>query len=114
MEQDIGEKEVQQGSHEGQTSMAHATRFLGRMGPARSSLIASMPSIFISMDSSCPKTDYIKGAPAGRKKERHQNIETRNKSLGYQRSEGKTLQGVAGVISIPFDDSTFVTMMKRE
>jgi hypothetical protein len=33
-EQDLGEKEMQQGSHEGQTNMAHTTRFLGREGPA--------------------------------------------------------------------------------
>jgi hypothetical protein len=83
-------------------------------GAARSSLIAPIPSIFVSMDSSCPKTEYIKGAPAGRKKERRQNTETRNRSLGDQRSEGKSPQGTAGVISIPFDDSTFITMMKRE
>jgi hypothetical protein len=36
MEQDLGAKEMQQGSHEGQTGMAHAARCLGRMGPTRS------------------------------------------------------------------------------
>jgi hypothetical protein len=40
-EQDFGAKEV-----------AHAARFLGRVGPACSPLVAPMPSIFVSMDSS--------------------------------------------------------------
>jgi hypothetical protein len=30
---------MQQGSHEGQTGMAHATRFPGRMGPTHSPLL---------------------------------------------------------------------------
>jgi hypothetical protein len=51
-EQDLGAKGMQQGSHEGQTGMAHAARFPGRVGPTRSPLVAPMPSIFISMDSS--------------------------------------------------------------
>jgi hypothetical protein len=92
-EQDFGEKEVQQGSHEGQTSMAHVARFPGRMGPARSPHVALMPSIFVSMDSSWPKTNYIKGAPAGCEEERRWNTETWNKSLGDRRLEGKTLAG---------------------
>jgi hypothetical protein len=50
MEQDFGEKLVQQGSHKGQTSMAHMARFPGRVGPACSPLVAPMPSIFVSMD----------------------------------------------------------------
>jgi hypothetical protein len=93
MEQDLGAKQVQQGSHEGQTSMAHAARFLGRMGPARWRLVALMPSIFVPMDSSWPKIDYIKGAPAGHEKECHRNIETWNRSLGDRRSEGETPAG---------------------
>jgi hypothetical protein len=72
-EQDFGVKEVQQGSHEGQTGMAHATRYLGCVGPARWRIVAPMSSIFISMDSSWPKTDYIKGAPVDREKERWRN-----------------------------------------
>jgi hypothetical protein len=35
-EQDLEAKEMQQGSHEGQTSMAHAARFPGHVEPARS------------------------------------------------------------------------------
>jgi hypothetical protein len=93
MEQDFGEKEAQQGIHEGQTSMAHEARFPSRVGPARSPLVALILSIFVSMNLSWPKTDYIKGAPAGREEERRQNIETRNRSLGDQRLEGKTLAG---------------------
>jgi hypothetical protein len=111
-EQDFGEKEVQHGSHEGQTSMAHVARFLGRMGPARSPLVAPMLSIFVSMDSSWPKIDYIKGAPAGRERGRRRNTKTWNMSLGDQR--GKLRRGAACVISTPSNDSTFVTMMKRE
>jgi hypothetical protein len=113
-EQDFGAKEVQQGSHEGQTSMTHAARFLGCVGPARSPLIAPMPSIFVSMDSSWPKTDYIKGATVGREKERYRNTETWNMSLGDRRSEGKTLAGRCRCDLHPLHDSTFTTMMKRE
>jgi hypothetical protein len=51
-EQDFGAKEVQQGSHEGQMSMAHAAKFLGRVGLAYWLLVALMPSIFVLMDSS--------------------------------------------------------------
>jgi hypothetical protein len=36
MEQDFGDKEVRQGSHEGQMRMAHVAKFLGHMGPAHS------------------------------------------------------------------------------
>jgi hypothetical protein len=94
--------------------MAHAARCLGRVGPTRSHLVALMPSIFISLDASWPKTDYIKAPLVGREKERRQNIETRNRSQGDQRSEGKIWWGAAGVISIPSNDSTFVTMVKGE
>jgi hypothetical protein len=52
MKQDLGAKEVQQGSHEGQTSMAHAAKFLGHVGPARWCLVALMLLIFVPMDSS--------------------------------------------------------------
>jgi hypothetical protein len=113
MEQDLGAKEMQHGSHEGQTSMAHAVRFLGRMGPACSPLVALMPSIFVLLDLSWPKTDYIKGAPAGREKERRWNTKTQNRNQGDRRS-GKTLGGAASVISIPSNNSTFVAMMKGE
>jgi hypothetical protein len=92
-EQDFGEKEVQQGSHEGQTSMALMARFPGRVGPAYSPHVATMPSIFVSMDSSWPKTNYIKGAPVGHKREHHQNTETRNMIQRDRRSEGKTPMG---------------------
>jgi hypothetical protein len=73
MERDLGVKEMQHGSHEGQTSMAHAARFPSRVGPARSPLVAPMTLIFISLDSSWPKTIYRKGPPAGRKEECHRN-----------------------------------------
>jgi hypothetical protein len=114
MEQDLGAKEVQQGSHEGQTSMAHMAKFLGLVGLACWRLVAPMSLIFVPMDSSWSKTDYIKGAPTGRKRERRQNTETQNKSLGDRRSEGKLRWGAVGVISTPSNDCAFVTMMKRE
>jgi hypothetical protein len=71
MEQDFGEKEVQQRRSEEETGMAHTARCLGRMGPTRSHLIAPMPSIFISMDSSWPKNFYKGPSPTGRERECH-------------------------------------------
>jgi hypothetical protein len=50
MEQDFGEKEVQQRRSEEEMVMAHAARCLGRVGPTSSHLVALMPSIFVSMD----------------------------------------------------------------
>jgi hypothetical protein len=73
-EQDFGAKEMQQGSHEGQTGMAQVARFPGRMGPTCSSFVASMSSIFISLDASWPKTLYKKGPLAGHEKEHRRNI----------------------------------------
>jgi hypothetical protein len=61
-EQDFGEKEVQQRRSEEETGMAHAARCLGRVGPTHSHLVALMLSIFVSMNSSWPKTIY-KRAP---------------------------------------------------
>jgi hypothetical protein len=52
------EKEVQQRRSEGETGMAHAARCLGHVGPTRSHLVALMPSIFVSLDASWPKTIY--------------------------------------------------------
>jgi hypothetical protein len=98
MEQDLGAKEMQHGSHEGQTSMAHAARFLGRVGLACSPLVALIPSIFVLLDLSWPKTNYIKGAPAGREEERHWNTKTRNRNQVDQRS-GKTPGGALPVWS---------------
>jgi hypothetical protein len=51
-EQDLGAKEMQQGSHEGQMGMAHAARFPGHVGPTCSPLVAPMPSIFVLLDAS--------------------------------------------------------------
>jgi hypothetical protein len=41
---------MQQESHEVQTGMAHAARFLSRVGPTRSPLVGPMSSIFVSLD----------------------------------------------------------------
>jgi hypothetical protein len=93
MEQDFGDKEVQQRRSEEEMGMAHAARCLGRVGPTCSHLVAPMPSIFVLMDSSWPKTIYKKGAPAGHERERCRNTKTWNRSLGDQRLEGKTPVG---------------------
>jgi hypothetical protein len=93
-EQVFGEKEVQQRRSEEETGMAHVARCLVHVGPTCCHLVAPMPSIFVSLDSSWPKTDYIKGPPAGREREHRRNIETWNMSLGDQRSEGKTPAGL--------------------
>jgi hypothetical protein len=92
-DQDLGAKEVQQSRHKGQTGMAHMARFLGCVGPTRSPLVALMTSIFVSMDSPRPKTDYIKGPPMGRKRERRRNTKPQNRSLGDKDRRGKTLAG---------------------
>jgi hypothetical protein len=52
MEQDLGAKEMQQGSHDGQIGMAHIARFPGHMGPICSPLIDPMSSIFVLLDAS--------------------------------------------------------------
>jgi hypothetical protein len=71
MKQDFGEKEVQQRRSEGEVGMAHAARCLGHMGPAHSHLVALMPSIFVLLDASWPKTIYKKGPSVGHERERH-------------------------------------------
>ena len=48
---------------EAQKGMAHAARFLGRMGPTFWSLVAPLPSIFSPMTLSRPKTDYKNSPP---------------------------------------------------
>jgi hypothetical protein len=93
MKLDFGEKEVQQGRSEEETGMAHVARCFGRVGPTCCHHVAPMSSIFVSMDSSWPKTVYKKGPPVGREKEHRRNTETWNKSLGDQRLEGKTPAG---------------------
>jgi hypothetical protein len=93
MKQDFGEKEVQQRRSEEGMGMAHVARCSGRVGPTSCHLVAPMSSIFVSFDLSWPKTDYIKGPPAGREKESCRNTETRNISLGDWRLEGKTPAG---------------------
>jgi hypothetical protein len=113
-EQDFGEKEVQQRKSEEEMCMDHVARCLGHVGPTHSHLIAPMPLIFISMDSSWPKTIYQKGHPAGREKERRQNTETQIEAWEIEGWRGKLWRDTVGVISIPSNDSTFVTMMKRE
>jgi hypothetical protein len=63
------------------------------MGPTSSPLVAPMPSVFVSLDASWPKTIYKKGPSTGHKRERRRNTETRNRSLGDRRLEGKTSVG---------------------
>jgi hypothetical protein len=64
-----------------QTGSSHAVRFRGRMGHARSPLVALIPSIFVHVASSWPKTYYKKAPPAGHegrwwRDQKHQNRES--------------------------------------
>jgi hypothetical protein len=65
---------VQQRRSKEEMGMVHAARCLGYVGHTHCHLVAPIPSIFISMDSSWPKTFYKKGAPAGRERERRRNM----------------------------------------
>jgi hypothetical protein len=94
MEQDFREKEVQQRTSEEEMSMAHVARCLGHVGPTRSHLVA--PMLRVTKESAAET----------------QKHETEAWKIEDWR--GKLWQGAAGVISIPSNDSTFVTMMKRE
>jgi hypothetical protein len=83
---------MQQGSHEGQTGMAHVARFPGRVGPTHSPSFRRCRrslSRWMHLD----LKPSIKGPLAGREKEQRRNIETRNRSLGDQRLKGKTPVG---------------------
>jgi hypothetical protein len=112
-EQDLGAKDMQHGSHEGQTGMAHAARFLGRMAYPFPP-IAPMPSIFVSLDASWPKTIYKKGPLRVAKRSAAETQKHETEAWEIKDWRGKLQRGVAGVISIPSNDSTFITMMKRE
>jgi hypothetical protein len=64
-----------------QMGSSHAVRFRGRMGHARSPLVALIPSIFVHVASSWPKTYYKKGPPVGhegrwRRDQKHRNRES--------------------------------------
>jgi hypothetical protein len=93
-EQDLGAKEMQQGSHEGQTGMAHMARFPSCVGPTHSSLVAPMPLIFVSIDLSWPKTIYKKGPPRGSRKRaplKHRNTKQKpgRSKIGGENSVGR-------------------------
>ena len=45
-EEDMWAKEANKRRSEDQTGMAHAARYMGRVGPTRSALVAPLPSIF--------------------------------------------------------------------
>jgi hypothetical protein len=113
-EQDLGAKEMQQGSHEGQTGMAHVARFPGCMGPTCSTLIAPMSMIFISLDVAWSKTTYKKGPLCVAKGSTAKEQKHETKAWEIKDWRGKLRRSAAGVISIPSNGSSFVTMMKRE
>ena len=46
-EESVGAKEAKKWRPEGQKRVAHAARFLGRMGPLNCALVALLPSIFL-------------------------------------------------------------------
>ena len=51
-EEGLRKKEASKRRPEGQTGMAHAARYRGRVGPTRSGLVAPLPSIFAPPPSS--------------------------------------------------------------
>ena len=51
-EEGLGAKEANEGRPEAQKGVAHAARFLGRVGPTISALVALLPSIFLPESSS--------------------------------------------------------------
>ena len=51
-EEDLGAKEASERRPEAQKGVAHAARFLGRVGPTFWSLVAPLPSIFSPTTSS--------------------------------------------------------------
>jgi hypothetical protein len=73
----------------------------GCVGHARSPLVALMPLIFISLDASWPKTDYIKGAHAGRKRSAAETQKHKTGAREIEDQRGKLRRGAIGVISIP-------------
>ena len=95
-EKDLGAKEANKRSPEAQKRVAHAARYLGRMGPTIWSLEAPLPSIFSPTTPFGPKTDYKivpdalrKGAP-----QKHRNHETETWSC---RLEGENSGGALPV-----------------
>ena len=72
-------------------------RFLGCVGPPLLFLVAPMPSVFVSVASSWPKTDYKNSPPRSFARRRRRNTKPRNReSEGYRRrrSEGGNAAGI--------------------
>ena len=110
----MGAKEANKRRPEGQVEWAHAARFLGRVGPINRGLEAPLPSIFFPEPPSCPKTT-IKIVP--RRLSEGSAAETQNhetEDLELQIGGGKLRWGAAGVVSIFYNISTIITMMKGE
>jgi hypothetical protein len=78
--------------------MPHSARCLGRMGLAHSHLVAPMLLIFVSLDSSWPKTIYKKGPPMGRERAppKHRNMK---QEPGRSKIEGGNSGGALRVCS---------------
>jgi hypothetical protein len=84
------------------------------VGPTSSHLVALMPSIFVSMDFSWPKTIYKKGPLRVAKEGATETQKHEIEAWEIKDWRGKLRRGAVGVISISSNDSTFVTIMKRE
>ena len=80
--EDLGVKEANERRPEAQNGVAHAARFLGRVGPTFWSLVAPLPSIFLPEASSWPKNDYKSSLPTPFRGEAAENIETPKQRSG--------------------------------
>ena len=89
-ERSVGAKEANKQRPEGQDRVAHAARFLGRVGSSLFPLVAPMSSIFSPPAGSWPKHSYIKGHLARRAPPKHRNheIETWSCRLEGENSGG--------------------------
>ena len=113
-EEDLGAKEANERRPEAQKGVAHAARFLGRVGPTFWSLVAPLPLIFSPTTPPWPKADY-KNSPRGRSEEgRRRNTKHRNRDLELQIGGGKLRRSAAGEVSFFSNDFSTVSMMKRE
>ena len=78
-EQSVGTKEANKRRPEGQDRWVHVARFLGHVGPINLGLVAPMPSVFVSVASSWPKTDYKNSPLKSFAKWRRKNTKPRNR-----------------------------------
>ena len=90
-EEDLGVKEANERRPEAQKGVAHAARFLGRMGPTILGLEPPMSSIFFPELPSWPKNDYKNSLPTPFGAEAAENTETPKQRSGAADWRGGTL-----------------------